>query len=216
MAEPGSLRERARQAVREQLIDRAMDLFATNGYESTTVAQVARAVGISERSLFRYFGSKEELVLASHDQSGRDLADRLGARPESEPVWLALRRAFDPIVAATDNPHGRASRLIDILHHTPELHRAQLSRRHDWAMLLVPHVARRIGLPEADIVRDPRAAAIAAAAIMAYQSAQTTWMNAKGTIRMNTLLDQAMDAVAGVGRLAPGERLDALLTPPRA
>jgi len=187
--------------VRAELSRCAMDLFAAGGYESTTVAQVARAAGMSERSFFRYFGSKEELALASQEQIGRLLAETLAERPAAEPPWLALRRAFDPIVAAIDDSDGRARRLVGMLHGTAELRGGQLSRQHEWAMLLAPHVAAH--LPAAETAAAPGlcATAIAGAAIMCYQMAQTAWIEANGSISMSTLLDDAMDAVAGMARL---------------
>jgi AcrR family transcriptional regulator len=201
VAQPVSLRERTRQAVRAELSRCAMDLFAADGYESTTVAQVARAAGMSERSFFRYFGSKEELALASQEQIGRLLAETLAERPAAEPPWLALRRAFDPIVAAIDDSDGRARRLVGMLHGAPELRGGQLSRQHEWAMLLAPHVAAHLPAAETAAAPGLRATAIAGAAIMCYQMAQTAWIEANGSISMSTLLDDAMDAVAGMARL---------------
>jgi AcrR family transcriptional regulator len=70
-----SLRERTRRAVRAELIRTGMDLFASQGYEETTIAQVAQAAGMSERSFFRYFSSKRELALVNQGEYGRELAE---------------------------------------------------------------------------------------------------------------------------------------------
>jgi AcrR family transcriptional regulator len=202
MAQAVPLRERTRQAVRSELVRCAMDLFAVSGYEGTTVAQVARSAGMSERSFFRYFGSKEELTLASQEQIGRRLAEALADRPGTEPPWLALRRAFDPIVTAIDDSDGRARRLIEMLHSKPELRGGQLSRQYEWAMRLAPHVAAHLPDADPDLDPEPRSAAIAGAAVMCYQMAQTAWINADGSVPMSGLLDQAMNAVADIAGTA--------------
>jgi len=202
VTEPLSLRERTRQAVRSELIRCGMQIFATEGYETTTVASVAHAAGMSHRSFFRYFNSKADLALASQEEIGRALAERLAERPAAEHPWVALRRAFDPIVTAIDeNPDGRSRRLIEMLHSTPELSHAQLGSRYRWAKLLTPHVAVHLPEPEHADDPDPRAAAIAVSAVMSYQTAQDAWLDCEGRVSMATLFDQAMDAVAGIGKL---------------
>ncbi|WP_079658415.1 TetR/AcrR family transcriptional regulator [Streptomyces sp. 3214.6] len=59
----------------------AVDLFLANGYESTTVDQIAMAAGLSPRNLFRYFANKEAVVTYVLDETGTDIADALAARP---------------------------------------------------------------------------------------------------------------------------------------
>jgi len=200
MTESISLRERTRRAVRAELIRTGMDLFASQGYEETTIAQVAQAAGMSERSFFRYFSSKHELALANQGEYGRELAERLAARPAEEDVWTALRRAFDLIVERIDRADGRPHRLIAMLHSTPELWRAQLSQRYDWAAELAPHVAAHLEpMPPGTLV-DPRSAAIAGAAVMCYQAALDAWWKIDGAVPFGALFDQALGAVADIGR----------------
>jgi AcrR family transcriptional regulator len=195
MAEPISLRERTRQAVRSELIRCGMDLFAIDGYESTTVAQIAQQAGMSERSFFRYFTSKGELALGSQEEVGRLVADTLAGRPSAEPAWLALRHAFEPVCRTIDGSQGRARRLVEMLHSTPELRAGQLRRQFEWTTLLAPGVAAHLPAgPPGDA--EGRAVAVAGAAIMCYQVAQTRWLTRTGSKSMHGLLGEAMDAVA--------------------
>jgi AcrR family transcriptional regulator len=104
------LRERTRRAVRAELIDAAQDLFVAQGYEGTTVDQIAAAVGMSRRSFFRYFTSKDDLVLGKYDAMADQLAEALHARPADEPLWDSLRRVFDGVVDYTTDP-AKAQRM---------------------------------------------------------------------------------------------------------
>ncbi|WP_052433918.1 TetR/AcrR family transcriptional regulator [Streptacidiphilus melanogenes] len=86
-------REQNRRRTHEALIEAAGRLFQERGYDATTVRDIAAAAGVGERTFFRYFPSKESLVL----QQVRDLVPLLAAeirdRPASEPPLLALRNA---------------------------------------------------------------------------------------------------------------------------
>ncbi|WP_042372752.1 TetR/AcrR family transcriptional regulator [Streptacidiphilus neutrinimicus] len=86
-------RQQNKRRTHEALIEAAGRLFQERGYESTTVRDIAAAAGVGERTFFRYFPSKESLVL----QQVRDLVPLLAAeirdRPGAEPPLVALRSA---------------------------------------------------------------------------------------------------------------------------
>ena len=84
MSQPDtSLRARKRRAVKEDLTLAAIDLFITNGYDETTVEKIAAAVGMSERTFFRYFATKDDVLeqLSAYwrDLAARTFAERAGA-----------------------------------------------------------------------------------------------------------------------------------------
>lgn len=105
-----SLRERTRRAVQAELVAAAQALILERGYEQVTVEQIAAAAGLSQRSFFRYFPSKEALVTGKVDLFGDQLVAALAARPADEPVWVSLRRMFDPVTAYLDD----ASHRVDV------------------------------------------------------------------------------------------------------
>lgn len=126
------LRERTRRAVRAELIDAAQDLFVAQGYEATTVDQIAAAVGMSRRSFFRYFASKDDLVLGKYDAMADQLAEALHARPVEEPLWDSLRRVFDGVVDyATDPAKAQRMAAMERIVHANDALRASYLQRLD-------------------------------------------------------------------------------------
>jgi mycofactocin system transcriptional regulator len=71
----------------------AMRLFAEQGYEDTTVAQIAAAAGVSGRTFFRYFDSKPDVLWGAFDQEVASIRDALAQLPPDLPVMAAVRRA---------------------------------------------------------------------------------------------------------------------------
>ncbi|MDT0442566.1 TetR/AcrR family transcriptional regulator [Streptomyces johnsoniae] len=127
-ATQGALRERKRVRTRRAIRKAAYDLFDKHGYEGTRVDQIAEAAEVSTSTVFRYFPTKEDIVLASDDNPFLEAA--LRARPEQETPLAALREAM------------RESMLAE--HATPEA-KAEIFRR----MRLVSTVpALRARLPE--------------------------------------------------------------------
>jgi AcrR family transcriptional regulator len=116
--------------VQSRIARAAEALFVAKGFEETTVDEIAAAVGMSQRSFFRYFASKDEVVLDSVERLGEELACALEKRPGAEPEWDSLRRSFDPIVARLADPvmreHDQAlHRIVDA---SPRLFAAYLGR----------------------------------------------------------------------------------------
>jgi AcrR family transcriptional regulator len=69
---PQGLRERKRRETSERIIEKGLKLFVKNGYEATTLDAIAAAAGISRRTFFYYFKSKEDILLAARDSGFRE------------------------------------------------------------------------------------------------------------------------------------------------
>ena len=69
---PQGLRERKRRETSERIIEKGLKLFVKNGYEAATLDAIAEAAGISRRTFFYYFKSKEDVLLAAHDSGFRE------------------------------------------------------------------------------------------------------------------------------------------------
>jgi AcrR family transcriptional regulator len=160
MGAGGSLREVSRRAVQSRIARTAEELFVAKGFEETTVDEIAAAVGMSQRSFFRYFASKDEVVLDSLERLGLELAGRLEARPPEESEWDSMRHAFEPIVERLADPVVREhdAALHRIVHASPRLFAAYLGRldglQCSLAEMLESRAVRRHGgVPDAVVVR---------------------------------------------------------------
>ena len=82
---PDDLRERKKARTRAAISAAALRLFAERGYEAVTIADVAAAAEVGQRTVFRYFGDKDELLFGEDLAFRAALADALAARPRRSP-----------------------------------------------------------------------------------------------------------------------------------
>ncbi|MFI6204884.1 TetR family transcriptional regulator [Streptomyces sp. NPDC051041] len=155
---PG-LRERKKQRTRDALLRAALELFTAKGYERTTVDEIAEAVGVSQRTFFRYFASKEEAAFFVARLAESHFLAALRERPPGEPPLQALRRAvldsWDTIGEAIEQlvPLELHMRLYRVIESTPALLAAHLRRATELEEEIARVIARREGL---DVDADPR------------------------------------------------------------
>jgi AcrR family transcriptional regulator len=164
-AHPAGLRERKKQRTRDTLIRSALELFTTQGYEQTTIDEIADAVEVSQRTFFRYFASKEEVVFAVPDMVEARFAEFVQGRPAGEPPMEVLRRA---VLGAWDDLGGVIESVVPVELHmrtyrmiesTPALFAAHLRRSAEMEEQIARLIARREGL---DVDADPRPRVIVA------------------------------------------------------
>jgi AcrR family transcriptional regulator len=98
-------RQRKKQRTRDALIEAAMELFAAKGYDRTAVHEITDAVDVSERTFFRYFASKEDLVLSFARDGMTAFAQALAGRPpQEEPLTAAAMRTRSHSASGTPVP----------------------------------------------------------------------------------------------------------------
>lgn len=90
-----SLREEKKEITRRALIDEAVRRFRANGYEATTLDEIAAAVKVSMRTLLRYFESKERLFHTWHYETLARFQRELASRPEGQTVLACWREFVD-------------------------------------------------------------------------------------------------------------------------
>jgi AcrR family transcriptional regulator len=185
---PLSLAERKRQLVRDQLGEAALRLLAGQGYEETTVDQIVAAAGVSRRTFFRYFKSKEDVVVESVSDLGAAIRAELAARPEEETPEAAVRAAFAVAVEQLAEEPAKSLPLIRLVFDTPALHRRFLEHQSALQDELATELARREGLDARD---DLGPALVAGVALTAFHVAVETWTRRGGDENLSTLIDEA-------------------------
>jgi AcrR family transcriptional regulator len=87
-----SLRESKKLRTRREIADAAMRFFATRGFDHVTVAEVAEAAGVSEKTVFNYFPTKEDLFFDEVPEREEALREAIRGRRPGESILTALRR----------------------------------------------------------------------------------------------------------------------------
>ncbi|MET1005694.1 MAG: TetR family transcriptional regulator [Propionibacteriaceae bacterium] len=128
-----SLRERRRQATVNEIGEAALDLFEIQGVAATTIADIARATGISDRTFFRYFSSKEETVLDFQQWFDAPTRAWLGDGRSEQPVLEQLETVCIGVLRDLDGPRSEAAarlrRIRKLMKSEPSLR--ALSAMHD-------------------------------------------------------------------------------------
>jgi AcrR family transcriptional regulator len=94
------LRERKKRELRQRLSDTATEMFLAGGFDAVRVSEIADACGVSEKTVFNYFPTKESLVLDRFESMPEELAEAL-AEPQVPPVEAALRVLRRELAALT-------------------------------------------------------------------------------------------------------------------
>ena len=181
--------------MRAEVSDVAFRLFAEQGFDKTTVDQIAAEAGLSRTTFFRYFGTKEEVVLGKMGELGLEVAAALAARPEGERPWHSLRRAFDVITQTDPDQPEQSLNLIRLLNDACALMTHEWEKTEGWQSMLVPEVARRLDHGQKDADNLP-AQALVAAAIACLNAATDAWTADDGTTPLSVLVDRAMSALS--------------------
>lgn len=164
------VRERAREALRTEIAEAMSDLFAERGFDAVTVEEAAGEVGISRATFFRYFGAKEDAVLAALEESSIDFGAVLSDLPPvaGENCWQLLHRTFRQALMHIGDGSERERSRLRMIYATPSL-RIRLAERH---------VVREESLTEALAERmSPREAArpVVSAALAVLNLARRRW-----------------------------------------
>ncbi len=189
--EAPTLWQRARQRAHEEIATVAMGLFLENGFEETTVDQIVAAAGIGRRSFFRYFGSKEDIVIGYLVTDGGVLRGELESQPEGIDVWAALTGALvslDEGAADRERPLAIARMVYD----TPSLRARSIEKHLRWYDDLAPEVERRLGGGKDAPLR---ARAIVGCFVTCLDIAGEAWVRDGGTTPLSAYLDTALSTV---------------------
>jgi AcrR family transcriptional regulator len=141
---------RKRRVVRDELGRVALRLFAERGFEAVTVEDIAQAAGISPRSFFRYFATKDEVVFDYERAIRARLVHALDERPASEGAVTALRNAYVATAHVEPSDRARVVAMGRILDAAPALRAKAHGERMADDSALIERVAKRLGVRSSD------------------------------------------------------------------
>lgn len=187
--ERAGLRERTRRAVRAELSALAVELFLERGYEGTTVEDIAAAAGMSRRSFFRYFPSKEDVVFPDHERCLSDMQAFLARSPEdADPVRRVCDAARLVLGMYAENPAFSVQR-YHLTKKVPGLRAYELSVVWRYERALAEYLRGRLGGRPDGILR---ADVIAAAVVAAHNNALRSWLRSDGRDDAGAAVDHAL------------------------
>jgi AcrR family transcriptional regulator len=184
-----SARARARGALRAEITTQALALFSERGFDAVTADELAAAVGVSRRTLFRLFASKEDIVVAAFDAIGERALSALRERPAGEPPWTALHCALGAAAARLEERSTSFFELHGVIAKTPALRRRLLEQRDGWRAAFAQELAARAGSRRDELARE----LLATAAMGAFDVATETWARTGGRRRLSRLFDEAFE-----------------------
>lgn len=188
---------RGHASVREGIAAVAVRLFLERGFVETTIDDIAAESGVSRRTYFRYFATKDDTILEYLERLGDTLVERLLARPAGERPLTAAQNALREVLTETTEDTALARSLGHLIYETPALRARQLAIHADWQSKMADALAVREGLPETDL----RSQVIAAIVGAAFQLGGDRWTYSKDG-PLSAYVDEVIDAIRAE-RVAP-------------
>ncbi|HEX4059314.1 MAG TPA: TetR family transcriptional regulator [Galbitalea sp.] len=133
---------------RERLNSAALELYASKGFEETTVAEIAQAAGLTERTFFRYFADKREVLFAGSELLEQQMLDGAAAAPKSATAFEVARAAVTATAAYFPEDRRSYSRLrAKVITENPQLTERELRKMSSLAEAIAAALRER-GIPE--------------------------------------------------------------------
>lgn len=184
-----SLRERKKARTREALVEVAQRLFAEQGYESTTVEEIALAAEVSRRTFFRYFPSKEAVAFPENETRLARFREALATR-EGEAPFDAVRRACLTMAAEYAANAREIIAQHQIVESSATLIAAERRQDIEWEAAIADALMAAGG---AEPKARRRAQVLAGAVMGVIRATLREWFDSEGALELVTLGSEAMD-----------------------
>ena len=191
---PLGLRELKKQRTYEELQRVALALFAAHGFDHVTIEDICAEAEVSKTTFYRYFDSKEDVLLGSAHQKLAEMAAALTERPASESAIVAVRNAFLEVAAEYQSQREQRLAVNRIVRATPSLAARNLEQQTAWENLLREFFADRDGVKTPDLAHYVRAAKVVAA----LRTAMEYWLANGADTELPSIVDDALRVPAAV------------------
>jgi AcrR family transcriptional regulator len=201
MASGVGLRERKKARTRESLAVAALDLFARQGFDATTIEEIADACEVSPRTFFRYFPTKEAALFGDGESRRAALLDALANQPAEVPPLEALHAAMVALARSYRDDRDVLVMRSKVLQESVHLRASKAEHQRGWEEALTEELARR-----ARAVKQPLSRfelrLVSGVAVAALRAALDTWIDDKRAPALDVLVDRAFtELTAGFASL---------------
>ena len=182
---------------RGRLAEAALELYGERGFESTTVAEIAARAGLTERTFFRHFADKREVLFGGSEELRELLVATVAGAPESASPIDAAGAALDAFAIVLEQRADFARRRQAIIAATPELQERELIKMASLAVALAGALRERG-------VADPAAGLAGEVAVAVFRLAFERWAGqpAAGP-GLGELVREALEELGSLAMPAP-------------
>lgn len=186
-----------RLKMRRELAAAAMELFATKGYEATTVDEIAGAAGVARRTFFRHFRSKEEAIFPDHDDTLVRAEAVLNAAPAHEHPLDTVCRGIKEVMRMYAAKPAVAVARYKLTREVPTLREAEIASVARYERLFTRYLLGYFDEREHQVGNDdPLLAEVAASAVVtAHNHVLRRWLRAGGQGEVELQLDHAFEVI---------------------
>jgi AcrR family transcriptional regulator len=176
---------------RGRLEQAALELYGERGFDQTTVAEIAKRAGLTERTFFRHFADKREVLFWGAASLQELMVDTLAAAPDRAAPIEAVAAALESAGTIFEQRRDGASRRQAIIAATPELQERELIKLASLAGALADALRRRG-------VKEPAATLTAEAGIAVFRVAFERWIDERNRRDFSQLVRQSLDELRAV------------------
>ncbi|MFF5304412.1 TetR/AcrR family transcriptional regulator [Streptomyces sp. NPDC013161] len=177
------------ERTRQLIADTAIALFEEHGFDATTVDQIAAAAEVGPRTVYRYFPTKEALVVRFTEDTLNAALEELRGLPEETPLPQALYQVVESVRRTIEGDSERRRVVYRIIVRTRSLHAELRAVNWLWRESLAEEIGRRAGGRTSDMV-----AALAAANIAAVvEIAIAEWARGEEPSALGLAIEQALE-----------------------
>jgi AcrR family transcriptional regulator len=174
-----------------RLGEAALELFVEQGYDRTTVADIAERAGLTARTFFRHFANKREVLFAGSEQLEAEMVAAMDATPTDAPPMQAVAVALQASAAVLDQRRSFARRRQEVVAANPELRERELLKLASLGSALRDGLRRRG-------VAEPAASLAGEAAIVVFRVAFERWVDGSTERELAEVMTECMDGLAGL------------------
>src|SRR5258708_5518311 len=176
---------------RGRLEQAALDLYQERGFEQTTVTEIAERAGLTERTFFRYFADKREVLFGGQDMLRKIYVSTIEAAPASATTRDAVAAALEAATSVFRERHELVRQRQAVIAANPELQEREMLKRAALSSAMADALRSRG-------VTDPAASLAAEVGVIAFKTAYDRWVSEPNAQDLSRLIREFLDQLKGI------------------